>query len=546
MWAALESRPTCFYCYYSIRYMGRLSGLENTTFDLIIIGGGIVGSGIARDAALRGLRVALFEKGDYCSGTTSRSTRLIHGGLRYLETLDFRLVRIDLLEREILLRIAKHLVRPLPFVVPFYDRSRAYRCKLGLGMMLYNLLSFDKSLPSHTRVSRAELLTSEPLLESRGLQGGFLYYDAQVSAPERLVLENLIDAREHGAVIHNYAEVTGALRDGNSIRGVRVRDAVSMAETDVKGTLLVNAGGPWLDQISNRIGAHRKSRVRMTKGVHIVCPELSKKALVFFSKLDERLFFVIPWLGQSLVGTTDTDYSEDPDEARPQTDDIRYLLESIRPFIPSINRNQVSYSYAGVRSLVSDEGAPSSVSRMHHIEDETAGGMPGLISIVGGKITGYRAIAQKAVDMACARLGLRRDCTTAHTPLPGCRGRAIPAPDFLDERTYQHLLNLYGSRAAEVLDLAQSNVRLQAPLAAGKPDIAAQVVHSVRREQCVRATDFLLRRTLMGFSPDQGCAALPAVIAHMGNELNWSDAKRAKEFERHMQWINETKLKIED
>jgi glycerol-3-phosphate dehydrogenase len=523
--------------------MNRLSHLHDTTFDLIIIGGGIVGSGIARDAALRGLSVALFDKSDYCSGTTARSTRLIHGGLRYLETLDFRLVRLDLVEREILLRIAKHLVRPLPFVVPFYNCSRAYRCKVKLGLTVYDLLGFDKTLPSHTWLNSQQIVTSEPLLQLQGLQGGFRYYDAQVPAPERLVIENLIDAREHGAHAYNYAEVIGALYDGDTVHRVRVRDLPAMNEIEVKGRVVVNAGGPWADQICKRIALHPKNRIRMTKGIHIVCPPFSKEALVFFSRLDGRLFFVVPWLGRSLVGTTDTDFFEDPDEVKAQPGDIKYLLNSIQPFIPSINGNQVLYSYAGVRALAPDEGAPSSISRMHLIVDEAKNGIHGLISIIGGKITGYRAIAEQAVDMACAKLGVRRDCKTAATPLPGCRGSAPDAPDFLDEKTVQHLFALYGSRATEVIDLAQSNIRLRKPLAPGYPDIAAQVVHSIRNEQCIRATDFLLRRTLMGYSPDQGCSALPAVAAQMAVELSWSEAKMEEEIAAHMEWVQQTKPK---
>ncbi len=522
--------------------LSRLSHLQNKIFDLIVIGGGIVGSGIARDAALRGLSIALFEKGDYCSGTTARSTRLIHGGLRYLETLDFRLVRLDLVEREILLRIAKHLVKPLPFIVPFYNSSLMYRCKVALGLNLYDLLGYDKTLPNHTRLRADELLASEPLLERQGLQGGFLYCDAQVSSPERLVMENLVDAREHGADAFNYSEVIGALREGNTIRGVRVIDRIDRTEIDVKGRLVVNAGGPWLDQISRRIGVHAKSRVRTTKGIYIICPLLSKHALVFLSRLDDRLLFVVPWLGQSLVGTTDTDYAEDPGEAKAQADDVRYLLETMRPFMASIDPARIYYSYAGVRALVPDEGKPSSISRMHLITDEAGNGTPGLISIIGGKITGYRAIAEKAVDLVCAKLGMRRDCRTAITPLPGCRGETSSVPDFLDQATIRHLLGIYGSRAAEVMDLAKSDIQLRAPLAPGYPDIAAQVVYSIRKEQCVRATDFLMRRSMMGFSPDQGKEALPAVIHCMGEELNWSASEREEEFETHMQWIRQTRV----
>jgi len=314
------------------------------------------------------------------------------------------------------------------------------------------------------------------------------------------------------------------------------------SEMDIKGRLVINAGGPWADQIAGRIGIRAKPRLRMTKGIHFICPPLSEQALVLFSTLDNRLFFVVPWLGQSLIGTTDTDYSEDPGDVRAQIDEVNYLLKSISPFIPSISRERILYSYAGVRALVPEDGAPSSISRMHRVIDETQNGSPGVLSLIGGKITGYRAIAEQSVDMACALLGLRRECKTADAPLPGSQMKAHRKPDLLDEKTAQHLSAVYGSRAGEVVDLAESNNRFRAPLAQGYPDIAAQVVYSIRKEQCLRATDFLMRRTLMGFSPDQGRRALPAVIAHMAEELNWPASRQEEEFDLHMQWVRETKI----
>jgi len=506
-----------------------------------------VGSGIARDAALRGLHTALFEKNDFCSGTTSRSTRLIHGGLRYLETLDFRLVRLDLREREILLRIAPHLVKPLPFIVPFYGRSRAYRAKINLGLTLYDILSFDSSLKRHRSISASDVRAAAPDVESRALQGGVLYYDAQVESPERLVLENLIDAQEHGAFAYNYTEVVGAAA-GDSGPGVRVRDLISDNEAEVKGRVIINAAGPWVDQVSSHMAMQPGTRVRLTKGIHLVCPPLSAKALVFFSRVDDRLFFVVPWLGQSLIGTTDTDFLQDPGKAAADSADIKYLLDSVRLFIPSLDRSRIRYSYAGVRALVPEPGKkPSAISRLHLIADEAVNGAPGLISVIGGKITGYRAIAEQAVDLACIKLGVRLASSTESTLLPGARGQTAPGkelPDFLKPETVRHLFCLYGSRAAEVIRLAHSDARLRSCLATDSPDIAAQVIHSVRREQCLRATDFLLRRTLMGFSPDQGCRALPEVIALMGDELGWSATKRNEEFDAHMQWVHQTREAI--
>jgi len=224
-------------------------------------------------------------------------------------------------------------------------------------------------------------------------------------------------------------------------------------------------------------------------------------------------------------------------------DEVGYLLESVRPFISSISRRQIHYSYAGVRALVPEQGEPSSISRMHLILDEERNGTPGLISIIGGKITGYRAIAEEAVDMVCAKLGIRRDSRTGSIPLPGAReGKpsGFSIPDFIEEKAVQYLISLYGCGAAQILDLAQADERLRAPLAPGRPDIAAQIAYSVRNEQCVRATDFLLRRTLIGFAPDQGRNALPSVVSWMGEELGWSPSKRNEEFDAHMQWVRQT------
>ncbi|MBA3321666.1 MAG: FAD-dependent oxidoreductase, partial [Pyrinomonadaceae bacterium] len=257
-------------------HASRFAALEGAQFDVVITGGGIIGAGLARDAALRGLRVALFEKRDFGSGTTAGSTRLIHGGLRYLEMLDFRLVRMDLRERETLLRIAPHLVHPLEFIMPFYRKSFFYRGKMKLGMMLYDLLSYDKSLPRHRFLSPSELKKLEPHLSQKDLQGAALYFDAQADSPERLCIENIIDAAEHGAQTFNYAEVTGALRTSDAIDGVRVRDLLNDdgGEVTVKSRIVINASGAWFDRVASGLTDAREThaQIRTTKGAHITCP----------------------------------------------------------------------------------------------------------------------------------------------------------------------------------------------------------------------------------------------------------------------------------
>ncbi len=331
----------------------RLARLEGEHFDIVVIGGGIIGAGIARDAALRGLSVVLFEKRDFGSGTTAGSTRLIHGGLRYLEMLDFGLVRMDLRERETLLRIAPHLVKPLEFILPFYQSSIFYRSKMKIGMTLYDLLSYDKSLPRHRFLSAEEVKKLEPTLRQHGLQGAAAYYDAQVNSPERLCLENIIDACEHGAQTFNYAEVTGALHKGHRMEGVRVRDTLrdDLPEVTIKGSVVVNASGAWFDRVARKLTDRAKPpQIRATKGIHITCPPMVQRAVVLFSAVDGRLMFVIPWLGYSWIGTTDTDFNTDPATVRATSADVDYVLRSLSTYFPMLDQAQIFFSNAGVRS----------------------------------------------------------------------------------------------------------------------------------------------------------------------------------------------------
>jgi glycerol-3-phosphate dehydrogenase len=499
------------------------------SYDVIVIGGGIIGAGVARDAALRGLSVVLLEKQDFGGATTAGSTRLIHGGLRYLEMLDFRLVRMDLREREILLRIAPHLVKPLEFVVPFYDESLFYRAKMRMGMLLYDALSYDRSLRGHGVLSAAEALRREPHLRRDGLQGAVTYYDAQVNAPERLCLENLIDARAHGAVTRNYCEAIGAVRDSEGICGVRVRDTLTGEESEVRASVVVNASGPWFDRVAAELAPHPRRIVRTTKGIHIACRKRSESAVVLFAR-DGRLFFVIPWLGYSWIGTTDTDFAADPGGARATREDVEYLLRSTEPFFPGLSKDDVFWSNAGVRALVQKPGSESSVSRLHRIVDGGESGAPRLVSIAGGKITGYRAIAEEAVDAVSRKLKSAARCATATTPLPGA-GSASASP----------LAGLYGARAAEVERLAAEDASLRQPLAPGYREIAAQAVFAVRSEQCRRLSDFLLRRTFLGFTPDQGLTAAPAAAAILARELGWTAARAAQELADYRGWVDGTR-----
>jgi glycerol-3-phosphate dehydrogenase len=469
-----------------------MTRLPSRQFDVIIVGGGIIGAGIARDAALRGLETALFERGDYGSGTTSGSTRLVHGGLRYLEMLDFALVRMDLRERETLLRIAPHLVKPLQFVLPFYDGGSLGPLEARAGMLLYDALSFDKTLRSHHHLTAGDLVQVEPGLRKSGLYGAVSYYDAQVNSPERLAIENIVDACARGAAAFNYAEVTAATRGG-----VRVKDLLAGDEVEVRGRVVVNASGPWFDRVAARLQPHPRPLVRTTKGVHLAHRPVAAHALALTSPLDGRLFFVIPWLGYSWIGTTDTDFREDPAQAHATPADVDYLVRSAAAYLPEVKAADVFWTNAGVRALVMKRGRESAISRRHRVISQ-----PGLISVLGGKITGYRAIAEDVTNAVCRQLRARARCRTADEPLPGARG---------DVSGHDNLSAVYGSRAAEVRKMVEIEPALGEKLAPGYPDIAAQVLFSVREEQCVCADDFIFRRTLLGFSHDQGAGARGSV-----------------------------------
>src|SRR2546428_1040861 len=321
------SRPTTPRCCcrsWPDRTVGReetMRSFADRTVDLLVIGGGIIGAGIARDAALRGLSVALVEQNDFSSGTTSRPTRLIHGGLRYLELFDFSLVRADMRERETLLGIAPHLVFPLPFLLPMYRPSFFYQLKLRIGMRLYDALSLEKSLPKRQHLDRAATLAAEPSLQPDGLVGAWRFFDRQAPLVERLVVENVVDAADHGALVLNHARAVEFLRDGDRIGGARVHDAIGARDLEIRARFTVNATGPWLDETIAPLRRTKQRLLRLTKGIHLVTRRATEHAHVLFARSDGRLFFVVPWLDATIVASTDTDYVGDPADAAAEEED---------------------------------------------------------------------------------------------------------------------------------------------------------------------------------------------------------------------------------
>ena len=397
----------------------RFAALTGRTFDVLIVGGGVIGAGIARDAALRGLRVALFEQADFGGGTTSGSTRLVHGGLRYLEMLDFALVRMDLRERETLLKIAPHLVKPLEFLVPWYGRRLFSRWRLRIGMVLYDLLSFDKSLPNHRWLSRGEVPPRSRISSATICRAPRPTTTRRSNCPSVSSREHSRRARAGRACLQSYRSRRGAARrrwprawaQGARRDERRDRRGARHGRGECGGAVVRQRRA---DASNRRNAAGVKRRVRTTKGVHVACPRVIERAVVLSSPIDGRLFFAIPWLGYTWIGTTDTDFEGDPANARADAADVAYLMESVKPFLPALDAGADCVQQRR-RARAGDERRrrnrrcrACTRSRM-----KRQSGVPGLISVLGGKITGYRAIAEEATDRVCRVLGVTRACETA-------------------------------------------------------------------------------------------------------------------------------------
>lgn len=512
-----------------------LTAAFSKPFDMLVIGGGSNGTAVARDAALRGLRVALLEKDDFGYGTVSRSTRLIHGGLRYLELFDFGLVREGLREREILLRTAPHLVRPLAFFTPVYTHTRVGIPKLRIGMWLYDLLSWDKSLPRHRFLSPAEATAAEPLLNTDGLRGAFVYYDGHVPMPERLCLEAALQAAQHGAVIVNHARAE-RLERSDDLYLVSARDELNGRTYEVRARSVINATGPWADNVNEQLIGATKPHLRRTKGIHLLVPKLSEHAVVMLAESDGRLFFAIPWGQHTYIGTTDTDFEGDLDRIQAVEDEIDYLVRETRRVFPEADVSRVHFATAGVRPLVRDPRArhEGQVSRKHRVLHHREDGLPGYFSVLGGKITNMRSVAEETVDEAVRFLGVKvKHCMTNETLFPGGMQQNLEqfkadlathyGANGIAPETVHNMVDLYGTAAPDVLDLAVRDPELAEPVSVNGPDIWAQLAYSVKREWTFTTADFLLRRSAIGLGPGMALDAAPAVAKKLGRYFNRTD-----------------------
>jgi glycerol-3-phosphate dehydrogenase len=533
-----------------------LSSISSEPFDVVVIGGGITGAGVALDAASRGFSVALVEKGDYAAGTSSRSSKLVHGGLRYLHQFDVGLVREALLERQLMVTLAPHLVRPLKMLVPAFEGAHPDRL-VGVGLNMYDVLALDKlrrplrrrrrdrsngdnegeewSPDRHRTIGGDDVVELIPALADRDPSSGYLFYDCQTD-DARLVLTVLGEAERFGAVFANRLGVTDVAE-----QGVRARDAESGEEVLIRADNVINATGVWADQVRSE-ELHDEAEVpviRPSRGTHITLStdDLPMHAGAIVPAGEGRTIFALPWLGRALVGTTDNDYEGDIDHVRPAEDDIEYLLEAVNGFFGrDFGPADLTGAYAGVRPLISHSDSKKSVDISRKAElYETSSGM---ITITGGKLTTWRRMAKMAVDRLVERDGREAACRTQEIPL----GMSIDAADLpriegVPEDAYDQLAGRYGYAAREVLDVAGERGELAQPLVEGRPDLLAEVAFAARREQARAVGDVLLRRTRLGLlaahdlleADGTPTAAVERAARALGRELGWDDARLARE-----------------
>jgi glycerol-3-phosphate dehydrogenase len=515
-----------------------LGAMAAETCDLLVIGGGITGAGVARDAALRGFRVALVERRDFACGTSSRSSKLIHGGVRYLQQGDVGLVLEAAEERRILRRIAPHLTQPRPMLVPAYGRGT--HTKLNLGLWTYEKLAGIPEAERHEMLDRDGALAREPGLRADGLTGAAIYPE-NVTDDARLVLATIRSAHRAGALIANYAEAHAVAADSDSYR-VLVRDVEQGGELAVKARVVVNAAGPWCDAVRAFEGGLSGPKLRLTKGIHFTVrhDDLPVRQMVILRAPDKRQIFAIPRGEVVYVGTTDTDYGVAEDYPQITEEDVLYLIAGVRAVFPAATwgMERVVTAWAGLRPLIHQDGKqPSEISR----KDEIMNGARGMISVAGGKLTTYRNMAQRVVDLAAARLRSTSAATSADTPLDGGDLPASPS-DFarsLGERyadaagvsssMLERLVMYHGSGAEALLARA---VAERSGLLPGAAALAVEVDHAVDYEMAIRLVDVLERRLrLLLFAPGRGLAAADAVAQRMGQRLGWSAARRERELD---------------
>jgi glycerol-3-phosphate dehydrogenase len=527
-------------------------------FEVVVIGGGVTGAGVALDAASRGYSVALLERGDYAVGTSSRSSKMVHGGLRYLQNFDLGLVREALLERQLMVRLAPHLVYPTPFLVPALGEERRDR-KLGLGLNMYDVMAATRAGRSrrerraarerepddyywspdrHRTIDRDEVLDLIPALAPRDPKDAYLFYDCQTD-DVRLVLTVLGEAERFGAVMLNGAEVTEVLSSNGKATGVAFVEAETGERMEVQARAVVNATGVFADQLrpEELLGEEDVPRIAPSRGTHLLIDQADLpmgRAACIVPAGEGRMIFSLPWYGRTLVGTTDNDFDGDVTHPRPAEDDLAYLLEAVNDFFgTSLSDSDLVGAYAGVRPLISTGDPRKSVDISRKAElYETSSGM---LTITGGKLTTWRRMAKQTVDRLVEREGREAPCHTHEIPL-GMEARPgdLDAPDGVGEEALEQLAFRYGHAARKVLEIARADSKLARPIVPGRPDLLAEAVLAARLEQARSVADVLLRRTRLGLlaAPQLRTAkAVRPVADALGAELGWSRRQRSREAE---------------
>ncbi len=538
-----------------------MKALERTPFDVLVIGGGIAGAATARDAASRGLAVALLEREDWASGTSWRSSKLIHGGLRYLQTGDIGLVFESLAERARLLRLAPHLVEPLEFLFASFRDRWVSPLSMEIGLSLYDFLALGRSPRRHQRLSKRDLLRIEVLLESPDLLGGALYADARTD-DARLTLENVLDAVSLGAVAVSQVEVAELVKNvSGHIEGVLGRDRESGRSFAVRSRVVINATGPWADLVRRRDEADAPPELRLSKGVHVTVPaaRLPVERAVAFPVPDGRLLFAIPYGSVTLLGTTDSDYSGSLDDVFAAPADVEYLLRQAEETFPRarLTKSDIVATFAGLRPLHREPGKRiEKTSR----EDAVTVSSAGLVTVTGGKLTTHRRMAEKAIDRTAPLLrgqGLSVPASsTKRRPFPGAPqeplavfidGFARAAADLgLDGQVARHLAMRYGKQAERVLALLSRERGLGERLDPGLPDIVAEVVFAAKNEDARTLADVLIRRThLFWQAPRQGADALDRVTELLSRELQWTKAQEREERESYLRLVARSRKSFE-
>jgi glycerol-3-phosphate dehydrogenase len=520
---------------------------QGKVFDVLIIGGGITGACAARDAARRGLSTAMVEKNDWAFGTSSRSSKLVHGGLRYLELFDFKLVFEACRERRRLLLNAPHVVWPQSFMFPVYKGDKNPLFIIAMGLWLYDFLALFRNVQNHQLHGPRRILEVEPELDGEHLKGGGQFYDCSTD-DARLTLSYVQSAHLEGACCLSYTRVLDILSENGKACGARVRDEVGGEEFDIEARVVLNCTGPWTDAICRLDDPEAAPKLRPTKGAHVIVPWERVKAtnaLPIISPADERLMFLIPWGDYALIGTTDTDYDGDYDTIHASGEDVQYILDAANRTLPRarLTLDDVISTYAGLRPLVMEGGGKdvkeSQVSREHSIYESHSG----LISIAGGKLTTARSMAEELVDLAARRLEERFEvqagrCATRNTPVFGVDGIDFSkrlgrlAADLRLEGDIVSKLQLLGTGAVRVLDMLAEGGSMAERLGPGIPYIEAEVVYAAREEMAINLSDFLVRRSLIYYEDDeQGLGCAEKVAELLGGELGWDDEERNRQVE---------------